>query len=89
MLGVCFLIVTAISLPVLGGGARTFRSAHEFARNTIRYRSKIVALTTIDMALDHSTGVSAQHAKLWYSEVIMENEHRDWLRLMMEAECFA
>ena len=82
-------VLLAASLPVIGGGVRTFRSAYEFARNTVRYRSKIVALTTIDGALDSSRDVCGQLSKLWYSELILENEHREWLRLMMEAEWFA
>ena len=35
-----WLIVLAASMPVVGGGIRTFRSAYEFARNTYRYRPR-------------------------------------------------
>jgi hypothetical protein len=84
-----WLIVTAAALPVLGGGVRTFRSAFENARNKIRYQAKTVAVTAVDGALDHYPDCRTLHVGLWYSEFILENEHREWLRLMIEAEWFA
>jgi hypothetical protein len=84
-----WLIVLAASMPVIGGGIRTFRSAYEFARNTYRYRAKAVALTSIDSALDHASGPRAEFLAMWYSEETLETEHREWLRLMIEAEWFA
>jgi hypothetical protein len=83
-----WMIVAAASLPVLGGTIRTFQNAYQFARNTYRYRAKAVALTSIKSALDHATGPRSQFLALWFSEQTLENEHREWLRLMLEAEWF-
>jgi hypothetical protein len=84
-----WLIVLAASLPVVGGAFRTFRIAYEFARNTYRYRAKAVALTAIDSALEPATDPRSQFRGFWASEQILETEHREWLRLMIEAEWFA
>jgi hypothetical protein len=83
------MIVIAASLPVVGGAIRTFRSASEYARNTYRYRGKAVALAAIDSALEHATDPRSLFRGFWASEQILETEHREWLRLMIDAEWFA
>lgn len=83
-----WMILLAESLPVLGGAVRTFRSAYEFARNTHRHRAKAVTLTSIGSVLEHATEPRAQFLALWFSEQTLENEHWEWLRLMIEAEWF-
>lgn len=84
-----WMIVLAAALPVLGGAIRTLRSAYEFSRNTYRYRAKAVALETIVTGLDHVRDPRSRFLALWVSEQTLENEHREWLRLMLEAEWFA
>jgi len=84
-----WMILLAASLPVLGGAVRTFRSAYDFARNTYRYRAKAVALNLIGSSLEHASGPHSQFLGLWFCEQTLENEHREWLRLMIEAEWFA
>ncbi len=83
------MIVLAASLPVVGGAIRTFQGAHQFARNTYRYRAKALALSSIDAGLTHAAQTRAQFLALWFSEQTLENEHREWLRLMLEAEWIA
>jgi hypothetical protein len=83
-----WMIVLAASLPVLGGTFRTFREAYQFARNTYRYRAKAVALASIKAALEQETTPRSQFLGLWFCEQTLENEHREWLRLMLEAEWF-
>ena len=80
------LIVLAVGLPVLGAGIRTFRAAYEFARNTSRYRAKAVALDRLDQVLHLETEPWPKLRKLWYSEELLEFEHHEWCRLMIEAE---
>jgi len=86
------LIALAAALPVLGAGVRTYRTAYEFARNTIRYRAKYVALEHINATLKARSRQSINPRELfhslWCSEQILESEHREWLRLMIEAEWF-
>ena len=81
-----WLIVLAASLPVVGGAVRGFVSAYEAARNAYRYRAKAVALTSIQSALVHATDPRSQFLGLWFCEQTLENEHREWLRLMLETE---
>jgi hypothetical protein len=82
------LIGLAITLAVFGSGVRTFRGAHEFSRNTTRFRAKLVALDHLARALRDEPNPVAIHRHLWYSEQILESEHREWLRLMSDAEWF-
>ncbi len=96
------LVLLAAALPVAGAAMRTVRSANEFSRHGIRYRAKAVGLAFhANLLKDEAQKlkpvadrpVPAADAErvlldLWGSEQIMESEHREWLRLMMEAEWF-
>jgi hypothetical protein len=88
------LIVGAAVLPVLGSCVRLLRSAFEYSRNTVRFRAKYRALEQLISKLDVALGPSESfHAEqiiryMWKGELLLENEHREWLRLMKEAEWF-
>lgn len=86
-----YLTALAALLPVLGSGIRTWRSAHEGTRNMSRFRAKHVALSNIEQRLRSNRIADYPEAEsvlsdLWCAEQIMESEHREWLRLMLEAE---
>ncbi len=96
------LVLLAAALPVAGAAMRTVRSANEFSRHGVRYRAKAIGLAFHAHQLKDEAQklkpvaerpVPAAAAErilldLWGSEQIMESEHREWLRLMMEAEWF-
>ena len=90
------LIALAASFPVIGAGIRTLRSAHEFARLASLYRAKYNALKRISDALDEimneKTAVQNKTEQvlhtLWQCEQFLEDEHYEWLRLMLEAEWY-
>jgi hypothetical protein len=98
-LAIAFILLAA-SLPVISAGVRTFRSAYQLARNTSRYKAAFEAIKPPAQRLEHHAerlhGLYAEgHATidaydvfrdLWRCEQILEAEHREWLRLMMEAE---
>ena len=83
------LIAGAASFPLIGSAFRTYRSAYEFSRNSKRFRATYTDL--------HQVGARVQdkHKKpdlilkeLWKAEDSLEREHREWLRLMIEAEWY-
>ena len=83
------LIMVAASMPVLGAGVRTLRTAYEFARNTVRYRAKLVTLRHFKNKLpSHNEDPEPIFHAFWHCEQILESEHREWLRLMTDAEWF-
>ncbi len=96
------LILIAASLPVIGAGVRTFRSAYQLARNTSRYKAAFEAIKLpaerLERDAEHLYGLYAEgqttvdaydvFRDMWRCEQILEAEHREWLRLMMEAEWF-
>jgi hypothetical protein len=82
------LVVLGAALPVLGSGIRTVRLASEFARNCSRFRAKFVVLKRLAEILATETNSTAICRELWYGEQVLESEHREWLRLMIEAEWF-
>ena len=98
-LGIAFILLAA-SLPVLSAGIRTFRSAYQLARNTSRYKAAFEAIKPPAQRLEgHAERLNGLYAEgyttidahdvfrdLWRCEQILEAEHREWLRLMMEAE---
>ena len=93
-------ILLAASLPVVSAGVRTFRSAYQLARNTSRYKAAFEAIKLPAQRLENDAermyGLYAEghttieaydvFRDLWRCEQILEAEHREWLRLMMEAE---
>jgi hypothetical protein len=82
------LIFLAAALPAVGAGIRILRGAYEFARNYSRFHSAASGLSQISERLRHSADLSVAPVLLEQSERAMAAEHREWLRLMMEAEWF-
>jgi len=64
------------------------RTAYEFARNTSRFRAKYVALERLAERLQRENDPAALWYAMWCCEQMMDAEHREWLRLMIEAEWF-
>jgi hypothetical protein len=81
-------VVLAAAFPVIGAGVRSLRTAYEFARNNSRFRAKLVALSGLDERLRQENDPEAIFRDLWSCEQILESEHREWLRLMIEGEWF-
>jgi hypothetical protein len=82
------LIVLAACLPVLGAGIRTLHTASERRRNAMRFQAKWYTLGRLRKELQQETDADTIFRLLWQCERIMEVEHREWLRLMIEAEWF-
>lgn len=82
---VIFIILAAM-LPVIGAGLRGLRSAYEFSRNTLRFKANHFALELLRERLNTETRPDAILRDLWWCEWMLEAEHREWLRLMIEAE---
>jgi hypothetical protein len=79
-------IVLAACLPVLAACIRGLRSAYEFSRNTLRLKANHFALELFRDRLRQETDADAVLNSLRWSELMLEAEHREWLRLMIEAE---
>jgi hypothetical protein len=96
------LLLLAAALPVGGAALRTVRSASEYARHEIRYGAKRVGLAYHAKILAGEAqklkpatnqpvptpDAERVMLELWGAEQIIEAEHREWLRLMLEAEWF-
>jgi len=97
--GFGFCAFLAAVLPALAASVRTWRSAFEFSRNESRFRATHKALCALGVRLDRSqravigaTGQAASWAEIsqvfCWCEHIMQSEHIEWLRLMLETEWF-
>lgn len=84
--GEALIVISAICV-VTGGMIRTLRSANEYARNTLRFRAKYITLESLSTRLGSATPANAV-TFLLETERILEEEHREWLRLMREADWF-
>lgn len=83
-----WLVVAAVAFPAFGAAIRTFRVSNEFDRNQLRSRAKGVALGYLaDQAAAAELGNELFDA-LARCEAVIESDHREWLRLMIEAEWF-
>ena len=83
-----WFITGAALLPVVIAAIRTHRSANEYSRNTLRFSSMYVELRAKSDQLAVSQDSTAKLRILWEIEESLESEHRDWLRLMEEAEWY-
>jgi hypothetical protein len=82
------LILAAACLPVIGAAVRILRTAHEFGRNTLRFRATSSNLKRLDLDLQKPTDSPAKLEILRKVEEVLKAERREWLRLMFEAEWF-
>ncbi|MFH1681584.1 MAG: hypothetical protein ABIH26_13205 [Candidatus Eisenbacteria bacterium] len=88
VLAVVCLAAAAI-LPVLSFGIRAWYAAFEEARSAILYGAKERALARMSDQLGADIGaVPAACRHIEEGERFLEGEHREWLRLLLEAEWF-
>lgn len=82
------LILLAVALPALGAMFRTIFAAHEMGRNATRSSAKLKALEGMGASIREEDAPSAILRNLWLCEYVIESDHREWLRLMIDAEWF-
>jgi len=87
------LLLFTLLLPIYAIGVRTLRSSIEVSRSAALYHSKSNALEHFNIQLEGElTKDIIQWAEilniLWQCENFFENENREWLRMMNEAEWF-
>ena len=76
-------------LPVVGVGVRAWSAAFELSRKARCFQAKRQAMETAVLRLGN--GSDELHiilAHLWHNELFLEEEHREWLRLLLDAEWF-
>jgi hypothetical protein len=83
------LLVLAAMLPVIASGLRTYREAVQFGRNASRFAAKAVALDVMREQLQRASSHHDVAELARRAEEHLEAEHREWLRLMIDAEWFA
>jgi hypothetical protein len=82
------LVLVAVLLPALGAMLRTIFSAYEMGRNATRSTAKLRALDEMSAPIREDDEPRAILHNLWLCEYIIESDHREWLRLMIDAEWF-
>lgn len=82
------LILMAAALPALGAGFRIYRSANEFARNASRFEANHNALRVLSERLRHAKDDMSAFREMGFCEQVLEADHREWQRIMVEAEWF-
>ncbi len=81
------LLIASAAIPVLANGFRLMHGALEPARNFTRYLSKQRTLVHLIRRLRERNQAPADLLRdCAFGEQVLEFEHREWLRLMMEAE---
>jgi hypothetical protein len=87
VLSLSFLMLAAC-LPIIGAAIRLLRTAHEFGRNTLRFRATSNELKQLLDRLEKVADPQAKLEILHKTERALQAERREWLRLMIEAEWF-
>lgn len=80
-------LTLAAIIPVVGLGSRVWLGAFEPHRSANLYECKYNTVSEIhnDMTLENNDFESLSH-NIIRAETLFENEHREWLRLMLETE---
>jgi len=86
-------LMLTLMLPILALSSRTFRSSIEVSRSAALFRAKSNALIAFNNQLGDEVARKTIHGDgilkiLWECENFFENENREWLRIMHEAEWF-
>lgn len=82
------LVLGAVLLPAVGAMLRTIFAASEMGRNATRSSAKWKALDEMCAPIREEDDPRAILHNLWLCEYIIESDHREWLRLMIDAEWF-
>jgi hypothetical protein len=82
------MLMLAACLPVIAAAIRLLRTAHEFGRNTLRFRATSDELNQLLDRLEKVADPQTKLEILHKTERALQAEHREWLRLMIEAEWF-
>jgi hypothetical protein len=82
------LLFLAVGLPALGAALRTWRLSQEFDRNALRSQATAAALVAFAERLRGEPAAAELLRTLGDCEDIFDSDHREWLRLMIEAEWF-
>jgi hypothetical protein len=95
---IALLAAAALGLPVVSAAMRTIVLSRELARNSSRYAAKLHALTHLNVQLNVAlkeiqSGVTPDRGAailrdLSCCEYLLESDHREWIRLMVEAEWY-
>jgi hypothetical protein len=88
VLAIGFLALAAV-IPIVGSGVRAWFSAFELPRSASLYAAKHQALVNADKLLKADRGdiAKTQH-HIAQIEHFLEQEHREWLRLLRDTEWF-
>lgn len=82
-------IVVAAVLPVAGIGVRAWSAAFELTRKARSFEAKHQAMHKAVARLgDGGDGLPVILAHIQHDELFLEQEHREWLRLLLDAEWF-
>jgi hypothetical protein len=82
-----WLLCAAAGIPILAGAVRIIRAALEPARNSSRYHGKHKLIEGLIRRIQHEDrGTGALFRDYLHGEQLLEAEHREWLRLMVESE---
>jgi len=91
------LVVLGLVFPVASAALRTVILSRELARNSSRYAAKLSSLLELRERLNAvadavASGSSIDGAEVLASlagcEYVLESDHREWTRLMLEAEWY-
>jgi len=81
-------VLLAAAIPTIFAGFRTWRSSNEFARNRARAQAKLSQLIDLETALKDAKDPWTVLTTMRLCEAMLEEEQREWARLMTEAEWF-
>jgi hypothetical protein len=83
-----WLLFLILVLPAAGAAGRLLRTAFEFARNRQRFVTTAFELERVRGWLDMAKDPADVALAMAKAEDALAQEHREWLRLMQEAEWF-
>jgi hypothetical protein len=83
-----YLALSALLLPIGAAALRTFRAAREFERNGLRHRATLDSLHDLSHKLRDTKDLEKKFELVGFSELVLEADCREFMRLVSEAEWY-
>jgi hypothetical protein len=82
------LAFSALAVPIFAAGLRTYRAAHEFERNALRHKATYDSLRWLLEQFDLTDDLEKKFEIVGFTELILEADCREFIRLTSEAEWY-
>jgi hypothetical protein len=83
-----WMIGCAAALPIIAAGVRVGRASREFERNARRHRATLDSLQKLEKELRDTNSLAEKFRIVGFCELVLEQDCREFMRLLCEVEWY-